>query len=109
VPEGDRDLLAIDMASSQAPEIALEPEVPDHTAEHILRIAYLEGRVKVLKQQIRTAMDQAEKFAALSQKVSSPEDQISVLRSKIVQLEDGALYMTEIIEVASEQLLCKSL
>jgi predicted nucleic acid-binding Zn-ribbon protein len=109
VPEGDHDLLPIDTDSSQAPEIALEPEVIDHTAEHILRFADLEGRVKVLKQQIRTAMDQAEKSAALSRKVSSLEDQISVLRSKIVRLEDGALYMTEIIEAASEQLLCKSL
>jgi hypothetical protein len=56
-----------------------------------------------------TAMDQAEKFAALSQKVSSLEEQVSVLRSKIVCLEEGNLYMTQIIEVASEQLICKSL
>jgi hypothetical protein len=46
VPEGDRDLLPIDTASSVAPE----PEVLDHTAEHILRIAYLESQVKVFKQ-----------------------------------------------------------
>jgi hypothetical protein len=65
--------------------------------------------VKVLKQQVMTAMDQAEKSAALSRKVSSLEEQMSSLRSKIVRLEDGDLYMTEITEVASKQLICQLL
>jgi hypothetical protein len=34
---------------------------------------------------------------------------MTVLRLKIVRLEDGNLYMTEIVEAASEQLSCKSL
>jgi hypothetical protein len=53
-------LLPIDAASSQAPEIAPEPEVLDHTAKHIGRIADIKGRVRILKQQVITAMDQAD-------------------------------------------------
>jgi hypothetical protein len=34
---------------------------------------------------------------------------MSILRSKIVHLEDGDFYMIEIIKAASEQLSCKSL
>jgi hypothetical protein len=54
-------------------------------------------------------MGQAEKSAALSQKVSSLEDQMSILMAKVVQLKECDLYITEIIEAASEQLQCKSL
>jgi hypothetical protein len=109
VPKGDHNLLSIDIASSRAPKIASEHEVLDRTAEHNLRIAYLKGRVKVLNHQIMTAMDQAEKSAALCQKVSFVEEQMSALRSKIAHLVDGDLYMIEIIEAASEQLIFKSL
>jgi hypothetical protein len=52
IPEGDRDLLPIDTASSQALEIAPKLEVLDHCAEHLSRIAVLKGLVKVLKQQM---------------------------------------------------------
>jgi hypothetical protein len=62
-----------------------------------------------LKQQTTIAIGQAEKSAALSQKVSLFEDQMSVLMAKVVQLEECDLYMTEIVEAASEQLQCKSL
>jgi predicted nucleic acid-binding Zn-ribbon protein len=75
----------------------------------MLRIADLKGRVKSLKQQVMTAMDQAEKSSALSRKVSSLEEQMSALRSKIVRLEDGKFYMVEITESTSGQLICKSL
>jgi hypothetical protein len=34
---------------------------------------------------------------------------MSILMAKIVQLKERDLYMTEIIETASEQLQCKSL
>jgi hypothetical protein len=34
---------------------------------------------------------------------------MSILMAKVVQLEECDLYMTEIIEAASEQLQCKSL
>jgi hypothetical protein len=49
-------------------------------------------------------MDQAEKFAALSQKVSSLEDQMSALMAKILQLEDGDLYMTELLKQQASNL-----
>jgi hypothetical protein len=49
MPEGDRDLMPIDTASSQAPDVASAPEIIDHTAEYIGRIMDLEDRVKVLK------------------------------------------------------------
>jgi hypothetical protein len=63
--------------------------------------------VSILKHQTKTAMDQAKKSSRLSQKVSSLEDQMSVLMARVVQLKEYDLYMTEIIEVASEKLSCK--
>jgi hypothetical protein len=107
--EVERSLLPIDTVSSQAPGVPSEPESPDHCAEHLSRIADLDGRVSLLKHQTMTTMDQVKKSAALSKKVSSLEDQMSVLMAKVVQLEECDLYMTEIIEAASEQLQCKSL
>jgi hypothetical protein len=61
------------------------------------------------KQQALTAMDQAVKSAALSEQLSSLEEQKSVLKSKIDRLDNGLLYMTELVEGAGEQLLCKLL
>jgi hypothetical protein len=54
-------------------------------------------------------MEQAKKLAALSQKVSSLEGQLSALMAKIVHLKECDLYLIEIIEAASEQLSCKLL
>jgi hypothetical protein len=54
-------------------------------------------------------MSQAEKSAALSQKVSSLEEQMSALMAKFIQLEECDLYMTKIVEAASEQLQYKPL
>jgi hypothetical protein len=102
-------LLPIDTTSSQAHEVYSEPKTVDHCAEHLSQIADLEEWVKVLKQQITTAMEQAKKSAALSQKVSSLEGQLSALIAKVVHLEECDLYMTEIIKAASEQLSCKFL
>jgi hypothetical protein len=99
----------MDTAGSQAPEIVPEPEDFEHTAEHIQRIADLENQVRMQKQQDLTAMDQAVKSAALSEQLSSLEEQKSVLKSKIDRLDNGLLYMTELVEGASEQLLCKLL
>jgi hypothetical protein len=53
-----------------------------------MRIADLEGRVTILNHQTMTAMDQAKKSSALSQKVSSQDDQLSVFMAKIVHLEE---------------------
>jgi hypothetical protein len=65
--------------------------------------------VSILKHQTITAMDQAKKSSALSKKLSSLEDQMSILMAKVVQLKECDLYMTKIIEAASEQFQCKSL
>jgi hypothetical protein len=100
-------LLPIDIASSQAPVVPSKPESPDRCAEHLSRIADLEGQVLILKHQTITVMDQAKKSSALSEKVSSLGDQMSILMAKVVQLEECDLYMTKIIEAASEQLQCK--
>jgi hypothetical protein len=102
MPEGNCDLLPIDTGCSHALEIAPEPEDLDHTADSISRIADLEGRLKAFKQQALAAMKQAKKSAALSQHVSSLEEQMYVLKSKIIRLEDGLLYMTELIEGANK-------
>jgi hypothetical protein len=109
IPQKDCDLLPIETANSQSPKVAHEPDILDRTAEYIGRIIDLKGRVKVLKRQIMIAMEQAEKSSALSKNVSLLEEQMSALKSKITRLEDGNLYMTEILEAASEQLICKSL
>jgi hypothetical protein len=71
MPEGDRDLLPINTTTSQDPEVPPKSKILDRSAEYIGRIADLEGRVGVLKQQIMNAIVQAEKSASLSQKVSS--------------------------------------
>jgi hypothetical protein len=100
-------LLPTDAVGSQAPEIVPKPEDFPHTAEHVQRIADLENQVKMLKQQALTTMDQAAKSAALSGHVICLEEQMSRLKSKIDRLENGLLYMTELVEGANEQLLCK--
>jgi hypothetical protein len=69
----------------------------------------LENQVKMLKPQALTGMDQAIKSAALFEQVSSLEEQMSGMKSKIDRLDNGLLYMTELFEGASEQLLCKLL
>jgi hypothetical protein len=49
-------------------------------------------------------MEQAEKSSDLLKKVSSLEDQMSVLMAKIAQLEECDVYMTKIMETGCEQL-----
>jgi hypothetical protein len=109
VPEKDHGSLPIDTTSSQAPVAPREPETFDVCTEHISRIADLKSWVTILKHQTMTAMDQANISSALSQKVSSLENQMSVLMAKIGHLEECDLYMTEIIEAASDQLSSKLL
>jgi hypothetical protein len=68
------------------------------------RITDLEGPFSSLKHQTGTAMEQARKSSDLLKKVSSLEDQMSILMAKIVQLEECDIYMTKIIETVCEQL-----
>jgi hypothetical protein len=107
ISEIDRGLLPVDTANSQAPGVPSELESFDRCAKQLSRIVDLGARVLISKHQTMTAMDQAKKLFALSQKVSSLEDQMSVLMAWILQFEECDLYMTKIIEVASEQLSCK--
>jgi hypothetical protein len=65
--------------------------------------------VRILKQQVITAMDQVEKSSVVSKNVPLLEEQVSALKSKITRLEVGDLYMTELLEAAHEQLNCKLL
>jgi hypothetical protein len=97
----------LDVSTAQAPEDFFEPYSTDRTAEYIYRIADLEGRLDSSKKQTTVAMRQAEKSAALSQKVSLLEDQVSALIAKVVHLEECDLYMIEVLEAATGQLSCK--
>jgi hypothetical protein len=49
-------------------------------------------------------MDQAAKSSTLLKKVSSLEEQMSILVAKIALLEEWDIYITEIIESTCEQL-----
>jgi hypothetical protein len=71
-------------------------------AEHLSRIAGLEGRLSLLKQQARTTMDQAGKSFGLMKKVSSLESQVSDLMAKIIHLEECDTFLIGIIESACE-------
>jgi hypothetical protein len=109
VPEKNHDLMPKDTASSEAPDRFVQSKDLDSNAEYIRRIANLESRIRILKQQVIVAMEQAEKSSMLSKSVSLLENPVSALKSKIAQLEDGDKYMTEILERACEQLKCKFL
>jgi hypothetical protein len=76
-------------------------------AEHLSRIADLEGRLSLLKRQAKTAMDQAGKSFGLMKEVSSLESQVSDLMAKIIHLEECDAFLIGIIESACEQLQCK--
>jgi hypothetical protein len=109
MPKTECNSLPINTSDFRIPEVPSEPDSSDRCAEHLLRIVDLEGRLSSLKHQTRTAIEQAEKSSDLLKKVSSLEDQMSVLMVKIAQLEECDVYMTKIIETACKQLQCKLL
>jgi hypothetical protein len=80
---------------------------PCRCAEHLSRIADLEGRLSLVKRQAKTAMNQAGKSFGLLKKVSSLESQVYDLMAKIIHLEECDAFLVEIIESACEQLQCK--
>jgi hypothetical protein len=71
MPKSKRGSLPTNTAGSRIPEVPSEPDSPDRCAEHVSRIADLEGQLSSLKHQTRTAMEQAEKSSDLLKKVSS--------------------------------------
>jgi hypothetical protein len=74
--------LPINIAGSRIPEVPSRHDSSERCAEHLSRIADLEGRLSSLKHQTRTTMEQAEKSSDLLKKVSSLEDQMSILMAK---------------------------
>jgi hypothetical protein len=97
--ELDRSSLPANISDSGVPS---GPRPPCHCAEHLSRIADLEGRLSLLKRQSKTAMDQAGKSFGLMKKVSSLESQVSDLMAKIVHLEECNAFLVGIIESACE-------
>jgi hypothetical protein len=79
---------------------------PCRCAEHLSRIADLEGRLSLLKRQAKTAISQAGKSFGLMKQVSSRESKVSDLMAKIIHLEECDSFLVEIIESACEQLQC---
>jgi hypothetical protein len=104
MPEIERGSLPMNIVGSRIPEVPSGHGSPDRCAEHLSRIADLEGRLSSLKHQTRTSMEQAEKSSDLLKKVSFLEEQMSILMEKIIQFEECDVYMTKIIETACEQL-----
>jgi hypothetical protein len=134
-PEFERSLLPTDTSDSDVPS-GYYPSC--RCAEHLSRIADLEGRLSLLKQQAKTAMDQAGRSLGLMKqvcslesqvsdlmaktamdqagrslglmkRVPSLESQVSDLMAKIVHLEECDAFLVGIIESACEQLQCKFL
>jgi hypothetical protein len=107
MPEIARGPLPMNIAGSQISEVPSGYDSPDSCTKHSSRIADLEGRLSSLKHQTMTAMEQAKRSSNLLKKVSSLEDQMSILMAKNFQLKNCNIYMTKIIETACEQLQCK--
>jgi hypothetical protein len=107
MPEIKCGSLPINIAGSRIPEVPSGHDSSDHCAEHFSSIADLEGQLSSLKHQTRTTMEQDKKSSNLLKKVSSLEDQMSILMAKKFQLKECDIYMTRIIETGCEQLQCK--
>jgi hypothetical protein len=74
MPEIAHGPLPMNIAGSLIFEVPSGYDSPDHCAEHLSRIADLEGQLSSLKHQTRTAMEQAERSSDLLKKVSSLEE-----------------------------------
>jgi hypothetical protein len=111
----DCDVETLEFERGSVPTNVSDSGVPSghhhscYCAEHLSRIADLEGRLSLLKRQAMTAMDQAGKSFGLMKKVSSLESQVSDLIAKIIHLEECDAFLIGIIESACEQLQCKLL
>jgi hypothetical protein len=88
MPEIGCSSVPTNVVVSQIPEVPSGRSSPDRCAGYLSRIVDLEDQLSSLKQQTRAAMDQAAKSSSLLKKVSSLEEQMSILVAKIAQLED---------------------
>jgi hypothetical protein len=66
---------------------------PCRCVEHLSRISDLQGRLSLLKCQVKEAMDQAGKSFGLTKRVSLLEDQVSNLTAKIIHLEECDFFL----------------
>jgi hypothetical protein len=64
------------------------PKEPISNAKDARRILYLENRVKILKHQVITTLDKVERSVELDSKISSLEEQLPTLSSKITGLTE---------------------
>jgi hypothetical protein len=80
-PEIAHGPLPMNAVGSQIFEVPSLYDSPDSCAQHLSRIVDLEGRLPSLKHQTRTTMEQAKRLFDLSKKVSSLEEQMSILNS----------------------------
>jgi hypothetical protein len=71
MPEIAHGPLPMNIVGSQISEVPSGYDSPDCCAEHLSRIADLEGQLLSLKHQTRTAMEQAKRSSDLLKKVSS--------------------------------------
>jgi hypothetical protein len=106
MPKLDRSSPPTSISNSGAPS---DPPPSCLYAEHLSRIADLEGHLSLLKLQAKTDMDQAGKSFGLLKLVSSLESQVSNLMAKIIHLKECDSFLVEIIESAYEQLQCEFL
>jgi hypothetical protein len=103
-PELGRNSPPVNMSDSG---VSSSPRSPCRCAEHLSRIADLEGQLSLLKHQAKTTMDQAGKSFGLMKQVSSLESQVSDLMAMIVHLKECDFFLVEIIESTCEQLQCE--
>jgi hypothetical protein len=82
------DYVSMNVVVSQTRVVPSRRSSFDGCAEHLSRIADLEDRLSSVKQQTRAAMDQAAKSLSFLKKISSLEEQMSILVAKIAQLEE---------------------
>jgi hypothetical protein len=106
MPELNRSLPPPNISDFWVPS---DPHSPCRCAEHLSRIANLEGCLSLLKRQAKTAMGQVGKSFGLMKQVSSLESQVSDMMAKIVHLEECDAFLVGFIESACEQLQCEFL
>jgi hypothetical protein len=99
-----RDSPPADAFYSRVPS---SPRSPCRCTEYLLRISDLEGRLSLMKCQVKTAMDQADKSYGLMRQVSAFEDKVSGLVAQVMHLKECDSFLIEFIEPACEQLKCE--
>jgi hypothetical protein len=84
---------------------------PPHSScrctEHLSRISDLEGHLSLMKHQVRTALDQADKSYGLIKQISVLKNKVSGLVAQVTHLKECDSFLVDFIESACEQLKCK--